>query len=573
MGKPGRDADLTEKPLGLVRLGAAGEQDLDGDLAAVLEILRQVDCSHPSATDFFFDPVPIRYGGLQAFRNGGHKDFALIRLCWKGTPSPPIHKLNDPGLDRAPAGKLVESRSMCVAGVPPPSTLSSQHCVESEMPCGPRACHIGSILVTAWISAVVWQPCAGQLPGGQLTERAISASDTSQTYALYLPPRYSTDRRWPVLFVLDPRGRALLALKLFQDAAARLGWVIMSSYNTLSDGPPEPNVNAMDAMLRSAQESLSVDRSRLYLAGFSGTGRAVLRFAVGLRGHVAGVIAAGGALGFELGGPETVFARDSAFGYFGAAGTGDFNYEEVLSMGERFGRTLVPFRVATFHGPHSWPPASICGDALEWLELRAMRGGLRATDSAWVSARLEAELSRAAELEQRGKWDEALRLYEGIARDYNPWPRASLASTRASALRQSPAVKRHQSEARRLAERDMEQAGDLQKTLAWTRSQAEPPTPETLVRKLRIRELQKSAERGDSLQAASALRLLARIHAWLSFYEPRAYIGNHSPSRALAMFEAAVRIGPIQGDSCALLRTVLHAASQEQRLRLRGQCG
>ncbi len=242
-------------------------------------------------------------------------------------------------------------------------------------------------------------------------------------------------------------------------------------------------------------------------------------------------------------------------------------------MAERFGRTLVPFRVATFNGPHSWPPASICGDAVEWLELRAMRGGLRATDSAWVSARLETELSRAAELEQRGKWDEALRLYEGIARDYAPWPRAGLASTRAGALRQSPAVKRHQSEARRLAERDMEQAGDLQKTFAWARSQADPPGAETLVRKLRIPQLQEMAERGDSLEAASAPRLLARIHVWLSFYEPRTYIESRSPDRALSMFEAAVRIGPIQGEGCTLLRTVLSAASPEQQLRLRGQCG
>jgi predicted esterase len=422
------------------------------------------------------------------------------------------------------------------------------------------------------ISGVVSQLCMAQSPEGRLTERVASTSDPSQSYALYLPPGYNPDNRWPVLFVLDPRGRALLALNLFRDAAARLGWVILSSYNTLSDGPPEPNVNAMDAMLRSAQERLSIDRSRFYLAGFSGTARAVLRFAVGLRGHVAGVIAAGGALGFELGGPETVFARDSTFAYFGAAGTRDFNYEEVLSMGERFGTTFVPFRVATFNGPHSWPPASICGDAVEWLELRAMRGGLRATDSTWINTQLEAELSRAAELERRGQWDQALRLYEGIARDYTPWPRANVASTRAGALRQSSAVKRHQSEARRLARRDMEQAEDLQKTLAWTRSQADPPTAETVVRKLRIPQLQEMAERGDSLEAASASRLLARIHVWLSFYEPRTYIENHSPARALSMFESGVRIGPIQGEGCALLRTVLHAASPEQQLRLRGQC-
>jgi predicted esterase len=413
---------------------------------------------------------------------------------------------------------------------------------------------------------------AAQAPEGQLTERLTSSGDTSQVYALYLPPGYNRNRRWPIMFVLDPRGRALLALNLFRDAASRRGWIIMSSYNTRSDGPPEPNLNAMDAMLRSAQDSLSIDPSRFYLAGFSGTARAALRFAVALRGHVAGVIAAGGALGFELGGPETVFARDSTFAYFGAAGTRDFNYEEVVAMGERFGRTLVPFRIATFDGPHSWPPASICGDAVEWLELRAMRGGLRPTDSAWVSARLEAELARAAELEQRGKGDEALRLYEGISRDYAPWPRAGVASAKAGALREGAAVKRYQSKAHRLAERDFEQAGDLQETLEWARSQPESPTPETLVRKLGISELQEKLADGDSLEAASASRLLARIHVWLSFYEPRTYLEGRLPNRALSMFEAAVRIGPIQGEGCALLRTALRAANR-QPLQLRGQCG
>jgi predicted esterase len=427
-------------------------------------------------------------------------------------------------------------------------------------------------MVAAGISAAVPRPLLGQAPSGQLAERVTSVGDSSQTYALYLPPGYTKDRPWPILFVLDPRGRALLALRLFEQAAAKLGWIVMSSYNSLSDGPPEPNVNAMDAMLRSAQDSLSIDPLRLYLAGFSGTARAVLKFAVPLRGHVAGVIAVGGALGFELGGPETSFGGDSTFAYFGAAGTGDFNYEEVLSMSERFGTTRVPFRFVGFGGTHSWPPASICGDALEWLELRAMRGRLRPTDSVWVRARLETELARAAQLERGGQWEQALRLNEAIARDYAPWPRAGVASARASALRGSPLVKRHQSEARRLADRDQKQAIDLQKTLAWARSQKEPPTSETLARKLRIPQLQEAAERGDSLPSASASRLLARIFVWLSFYEPRAYMENHSPDRALSMFEAAVRIGPIQGDGCPLLRAALRAATAEQRVRLRGQC-
>src|SRR6267378_6371264 len=428
------------------------------------------------------------------------------------------------------------------------------------------------VLAAAGFFLLYARSATAQAPPGRLEERVRSTTDTSQTFALYLPPGYTTERRWPVLFVLDPRGRALLGLQLFQDRAARLGWVILSSYNTLSDGPPEPNVNAVNAMLAWAQAHPSLDRTRLYLAGFSGTARAALGFAVALRGHVAGVIAVGGALGFALGGPETAFAGDSTFAYFGAAGTRDFNYEEVLAMADRFRTTRVPFRVVAFEGPHSWPPPELCGDALDWLELRAMSGGLRMTDSGWVRARLADEVARATELERSGRWAEALQLDDAIARDYGRWPEARDAAGRAAALRRSPVLAKYEAEARRLAERDLRQGVELPKIFAWARSQREPPELEALAGKLRIAELQRTAERGDSLETASARRLLARVFVNLAFYEPRAYLASGSLDRALRMFEAAVTIGPIQGDGCGLLRDAYTAATAAQAQRLAGQC-
>src|SRR5207237_8907775 len=137
-----------------------------------------------------------------------------------------------------------------------------------------------------------------------------------------------------------------------------------------------------------------------------------------------------GAVGFELGGPETAFAADSTFASFGAAGTRDFNYEEVLALGERFRRTRVPYRVVTFEGPHSWPPSDLCGDALDWLELRAMLGGLRTMDSGWVHARLAADVARAAELERLGRREEARRRDAGSVRAYARRPRGSAAARR-----------------------------------------------------------------------------------------------------------------------------------------------
>src|SRR5882762_1090159 len=223
------------------------------------------------------------------------------------------------------------------------------------------------MLAAAGFFLLYGRSATAQAPPGRLEERVRSTADTSQTFALYLPPGYTIERRWPVLLVLDPRGRALLGLKLFRDRAARLGWVILSSYNTLSDGPPEPNVNAVDAMLAWVRAHPSIDQTRLYLAGFSATPRAALGFAVALRGHVAGVIAVGGALGFALGGPETAFAGDSTFAYFGAAGTRDFNYEEVLAMADRFRITRVPFRVVAFEGPHRGGRPGWGGPAPDWV--------------------------------------------------------------------------------------------------------------------------------------------------------------------------------------------------------------
>jgi predicted esterase len=418
-----------------------------------------------------------------------------------------------------------------------------------------RAAPIAALVVAAW-----GRPCVAQAGAGRLDERVASTTDTAQHFALYLPPGYTTERRWPILLVLDPRGRALPALQLFQNAAARLGWIVMSSYNTLSDASVDPNLAAVNAMLASAQARWSIDTARLYLAGFSGTARAALAFAVALRGHVAGVIAAGGALGFMLGGPETAFAGDSTFAYFGAAGTRDFNYEEVLAMAGRFQRTRVPYRVVTFEGPHSWPPADVCGDALDWLELRAMVGGLRPVDSSWVRARLELEQARAAELERAGRWVEAVRLDDAIARDYGRWPEAGAAAGRAAALHRSPAVTRYEAEARRLAERDQQQGLALPRLFAWARSQRDPPALESLVGKLGIAALQRTVERGDSVEAASARRLLARLWVNLAFYEPRAYLATGAPDRALRMLEAAARIGPIEGEACALLRQAARGA-------------
>ena len=167
---------------------------------------------------------------------------------------------------------------------------------------------------------------------GEVVERVSSPSASGQSYAVYLPKSYSADRTWPVLFLMDPRGRALVPLELLRPAAERFGYLILSSYNTASDAAVDPNVDAMNAMITDALKSLAVNNRRFYLVGFSGTAREGWSFGYQLSRNVAGLIGVGAGLPPGILLPDIASSDSAPFDFYGGAGVTDFNYEEVLGL-------------------------------------------------------------------------------------------------------------------------------------------------------------------------------------------------------------------------------------------------
>src|SRR6185295_8231282 len=131
------------------------------------------------------------------------------------------------------------------------------------------------------------------LPRGAVVETLAAATDPTQTYALYLPSAYDATSPAPVLYVLDPRGRALLALERFREASEATGVILASSYRSRSDEPTDPNLPALRAMWADTHARLRIDDRRVYVGGFSGTARAACLMADLAPGTIAGVIAAG----------------------------------------------------------------------------------------------------------------------------------------------------------------------------------------------------------------------------------------------------------------------------------------
>jgi predicted esterase len=397
------------------------------------------------------------------------------------------------------------------------------------------------------------------LATGQVSDSLRATRDSSERFAVYLPPGYDRTRRWPIMLVLDPRGRARLALDRFVPAAERLGWILVSSYNTLSDGPREPNDRALDAMLGDAQRALAIDTRRLYLAGFSGTARFAWDVSGQFPGALAGIIGAGAGLPGDL---SWLDAHRSAasFAFFGTIGTLDPNYEEMRAVDAALDRTRLPHRLVVFEGGHEWPPVAVASAAVDAMELDAMRRGLRVTDSAWVASVSGARLADVARLERRGELLSALDDARALSRDLASWPAADSARDMIARLSADPRVRKASDRARDLAVADHDFAVRMFAVLREARDAPAPLSAGELRRRMGLDVVRRMAERAsDSLGAPAARRLLARVMMQASLYEPREYFSRGEPARAEAVLRLAAWISPDDGLTCAGLSRALAA--------------
>ncbi|UCC73536.1 MAG: hypothetical protein JSV86_02950 [Gemmatimonadota bacterium] len=384
---------------------------------------------------------------------------------------------------------------------------------------------------------------ARRFPLGEVVERVVASSDSTQSYALYLPSSYRADTGWPVLFVMDPGGRAVMALNLFRRGAERYGYIVLSSYGTRSDVTDDPNTPALQAMLTDAQLFFTIDSRRIYLAGFSGTARVGWIFADRLRGYVSGLIGFGG--GQPGGALLTVLSPEETFAFFGGAGTTDFNYEEMRQLDSWLDRIGLPHRFEYFDGGHSWAPEEFCFRSLEWMELQTMKMGRRPRDDAWMQAQLEERLEVARALEAAGELYEAFIRYQAISEDFGGLLDVGDVAVKAAELERDRNVRRTVERMDDLAEWQRRQDDRFYEFLEDFRTTDRLPSLERSLRRLNIEDLQRrAAETERPLDAQAAQRLLEHIFVRVAYYEPEDFLREGEAERALGMVMIADVIRP-----------------------------
>ena len=351
---------------------------------------------------------------------------------------------------------------------------------------------------------------------GKIVDRLACAGDPSQTYAYYLPAAYTADRRWPIVYVFDPRQRGAFAAELFRDAAEEYGWIVVSSNDTRSDGPWEPNEKALRAMWPDAQRRFAVDPRRIYASGFSGG--AMLAWSLARStGAVAGVIGCSGRL-------ESPGDADGvAFDWFGTAGDTDFNYLETRAIDDRL---TANHRFESFAGGHRWAPRELLRQAMGWMELQAMRRGTRPRDEALIAKLLREELAVTG-----GDELAVSRRREAIARTF-----AGLAEVPAGAAADTKVINRLKKDEQRAFDFERGHRARMPGAMNDFLAARDRQPPTTLLASLQVPALKRIAAE-STYRGAAARRVLAVIKVQLGFYLPQDLRGR-GEARLAADLEA-----------------------------------
>jgi predicted esterase len=273
------------------------------------------------------------------------------------------------------------------------------------------------------------------LPQGQLVEKVTCARDPNQSYALYLPRNYDKNRKWPILYALDPGARGRIPVERFKDAAEQYGWIVVGSNNS-RNASIQSSFDSWNAIVADTTERFSIDDGRAYAAGFSGGARVALSFAAQCKNCLAGVIAGGAAFP-----PDIEPAATMQFAIYAIAGIEDFNFPEIKELDEKLTRVKVAHQIAIWEGRHEWPPSSVALEAVAWMELMAMKSGRRQPDSKLIDSLWTQKLKEAQDLEQAKKMFDAYQVYINLSSSFKGLHEVTESDNKNDALRTSREVR------------------------------------------------------------------------------------------------------------------------------------
>lgn len=188
----------------------------------------------------------------------------------------------------------------------------------------------------------------------------LSAQNETREVFIFLPNKPYPVSEFPLIFITDPSGRVFEAMNQYLELADSLN-IILAGTKEVSNGPVPANLQALRKDLEVVVNTGIIDRSKVFLLGFSGTARISAAFAIRYPELITGVIASGA--GFI---PEDIAYSDRLRSYTVVIGRRDMNYSEVLGNKNTMDEKGINNSIVITEKGHEWPDAEDLKRALSY---------------------------------------------------------------------------------------------------------------------------------------------------------------------------------------------------------------
>ncbi|MEM9649151.1 MAG: alpha/beta hydrolase [Bacteroidota bacterium] len=234
------------------------------------------------------------------------------------------------------------------------------------------------------------------LKKGTILESLPVHDSLPDTFSLYLPSNFSTDKSWPLLVVFDLKGREKQTMSMFVSAAEDEGYILAAPkvYDSLS---LSNNIIKAGRSIKKVLDLLPIQKSRIYSVGAQAGARFANLVPLFIK-EINGVISIGAAIS-----NTELLDVKRPFHFVGIVDKKNFNYTPMLATEKVLDRYRFPNQILLYDGDKEWPDLSYLKKAMQLFTLAAMAKGNAPKDSAYVQNAFEQDVVKVDQLKNSGK--------------------------------------------------------------------------------------------------------------------------------------------------------------------------
>lgn len=196
---------------------------------------------------------------------------------------------------------------------------------------------------------------ATNYPTAQITKVEI---DSMNSFQLYLPLAYQSNKKLPVIIFFDAHARGSLPVEMYKELAEEFQFILIGLNNSKNGLSPIMYNKIYDALYSHITKQIDFDQNKITLAGFSGGGRVAGALAFQNQNINAVISCSAGILGKNS-------MQTTPFHYVGIIGNEDFNYIELSNEFEQLNNK----KLIVYDGNHNWPNIQTMREAYLMLRI------------------------------------------------------------------------------------------------------------------------------------------------------------------------------------------------------------